>query len=355
MRHKLSLDVNYVSDWTEQDAFRELFQNAIDWGNWSSSIEDGKLCIISHNAVLETKTILLGSTTKKNQNKLGQYGEGFKLAMLVLTRLGYKCKIGTGNEVWFPKLINSRTYKTQQLVFDTEKNQIEQDQSVYFEVEGLTEEDIRGIYDRNLHLNAEIAWECTSKGIIIPGRPGDIFIGGLWVCNLPEFKYGYNFKPEYISLDRDRRLVRAFDVSWLTCQMWSETSRYEIVNGLIKEDAPDTKYLDSFIYSTNEGLADQAAKTFLCEHGNNAIAVSSQSELKEAQEVQHQKIVLVKPIEKQLLHRSSLYIEPKPPVVIKTPREELLDFKTEHTDSLSSLQNLQLDALIEKASSWVKI
>ena len=88
-RHKMSLDANYVSDWTAQDAFRELFQNAIDWGNWSHSIKDGTLCIISHNANLSPSTLLLGSSSKKDGTTIGKWGEGYKLAMLVLVRLGY--------------------------------------------------------------------------------------------------------------------------------------------------------------------------------------------------------------------------------------------------------------------------
>lgn len=47
-RHKMSLDVGYVSDWGVSEALRELFQNAIDYGDWSYIIDGDHLSIMSH-------------------------------------------------------------------------------------------------------------------------------------------------------------------------------------------------------------------------------------------------------------------------------------------------------------------
>lgn len=348
----MSLDVNYVSDWGIQDAIRELFQNAIDYGNWDWDYIEGTLKIISKGASLPTASLLLGHS-RKNDGAIGKFGEGYKLAMLVLTRLGYVSYIHNRDEIWRPKLINSRTYKTQQLVFDTSFASTAD--NLVFCIEGLSESDFLIAKYRNLHLEPTIAWEGTSKGVILPDRPGAIFVGGLWVCDLEEFKYGYNFSPTCMTLDRDRRLVRAFDVSWLTCQMWAETHRFEEITSLIKEDAPDTKYLDSFLYNTKEGLADEAAKSFLVEHGENAIAVSSQHELKEAQEQQHENIVLVKPLERQLITRSVYYTPPPPPKPKKSPREYLIDYRESWKHEMSTSAYDQFNHIIEQAENWVKV
>lgn len=353
-RHKLSLDINYVSDWTAQDAIRELFQNAIDHGNWTHSIVNDKLTIISHNAELPKASLLLGHSRKKD-GSIGKFGEGYKLAMLVLTRLGYKCKIFTPTEVWIPKLIVSRTYKTKQLVFDTEQNNELTDQSLSFEVTGLSAEDIVEMKHRNLYLNICKALQSTSKGAILNNSPGNIYIGGLWVCNLKDFKYGYNFMPEVITIDRDRRIVRDFDVAWLTAQMWKETTEYDIVNKLIEEKAPDVKDLTYFSYNVEQGFIDKAAEAFIQAHGTDAIPVATQIELAKAQEEHYTNIVLVEPIQKDFIRRSSLYKIPPPPKPIKTPREVLLKFKIDYWPQMSEEVCEAFNHILEEAENWRKI
>ena len=113
-RHKMSLDIGYVSDWGVQEALRELFQNAIDNGIWEYRIYNSSIEIRSKNTALTTASLLLGHSCKSD-GAIGKFGEGYKLACLVLTRLSKQVIIDTANEVWRPKLINSRTYKTQLL------------------------------------------------------------------------------------------------------------------------------------------------------------------------------------------------------------------------------------------------
>lgn len=349
-RHRLSLAVDYVSTWGVQEALRELFQNALDWGDWSFIIDGDHLSIMSHGASLEPKTILLGNTTKKDDSsKIGVHGEGYKLAMLVLTRLGYSCEIHTGGEIWKPKLIESRTYKTKQLVFDTSPNYAVK-HSLSFEVGGLSEAVIAELNHQNLHITPTVAFYCHDKGIVVPDRPGDIFVNGLFVAHLEGYKYGYNLLPKYLNLDRDRRLVRDFDLQWITSQLWQESDDHELVLSMIKAELPDVKYLDSFMYNVKEGLADTAAKAFMTEHGEEAIPVSTQSELERAQEQGHDKIILIPTTERQLIHKSHYYVPPPPRIVKKTPREELLEFKLDWDMTPNMAESF--DILIEKASRW---
>lgn len=347
-RHKMSLSVEYVSDWGVQEALRELFQNSIDHGDWEYKLFKSRIELRSKNTSLDNATLLLGHS-RKSEGAIGKFGEGFKLACLVLTRLGKRVTIDTANEVWRPKLINSRTYKTQQLVFDTTSSLTKMSDLV-FTIEDLTELELEELKHLNLHVNVTAAYFCSDKGIVIEDRPGDIFVNGLFVAHMEGYKFGYNFKPQHLSLDRDRRLVRDFDVQWLTTQIWKDHENFDLILDMIKKELPDVKYLDSFIYSSKQGLADEAAKAFVTEHGAEAIPVTSQSDLRQAQEAGHEAIILVPDIQRQLIHRSTFYVPPAPKIIKKTPREELLEFKLDWDMTPNMAESF--DILIEKAERW---
>lgn len=353
-RHKMSLDIDYVKDWTVQDALRELFQNAIDHGKWKWEFKQGQrmLTITSMDAELSTSSLLLGHSRKKD-GAIGKFGEGYKLAMLVLCRLGHPCWISTGTELWQPKLINSRIYKTQQLVFDVRNEQPPID-DIQFIIHGIDNEIFNDLMDRNLHVREpSVGWQ-TRMGHILPeAYAGKVFVKGLWVCDIEGMKHGYDFKPEHITLDRDRRVVRDFDLQWRTCQMWQETEEFDYILELIKTEAPDVKYLDSFDYSHKQGLADKAADAFIDEHGQDAIPVTCQSDIERAKDEGHEKIVMVPQVTKQLLSRSGSWHYPAPRIVRKTPRELLLDYARKWRGlMIEGDMQTEFDELIEKAERW---
>lgn len=112
MIYDLSLSRDYVSNWGTQEAIRELLQNAID------SNSNGHEMYIDYNSNKELLTIgnkytsigseelILGNSSKRNDSsQIGCYGEGFKLALLVLLRNGYKvwinnCKKKMVTKIW---------------------------------------------------------------------------------------------------------------------------------------------------------------------------------------------------------------------------------------------------------------
>ena len=129
-RYELTIDPNYVQHWTIYDALREIFQNALDESSLYSdnamdvTREGDVLKISTKNASLAKSTLLIGNSSKRDDiSTIGQEGEGYKLASLVLIRSGHNIIIHnySEKELWTPKIINSRRFGSKLLVVDTEK------------------------------------------------------------------------------------------------------------------------------------------------------------------------------------------------------------------------------------------
>ena len=92
---ELTIAPNYVPSWGIVEAIRELFQNALDQQeqypdnemDWSYDEDEQKITISNKTSTLTAQTLLLGATSKAGDvSTIGQFGEGYKIATLVLLR-----------------------------------------------------------------------------------------------------------------------------------------------------------------------------------------------------------------------------------------------------------------------------
>jgi hypothetical protein len=288
--YELSLSTNYVASWTLTDAIREIFQNALDAEvehssqkmSFNYNEESNVLEVTTQNASLEPDTLLLGVSSKAdNSNTIGKFAEGYKLAALVITRLGKELTIYNNKrkELWCPKLVDSKKYTRPILVFYVSKVQTK-DTSLVFKVSGITPTEWQDVIKHNLHCQGAIENVIsTEKGKILLDKEfkGRIFVNGLWVCDFPEYDFGYDIKPAYLSLDRDRRLVSDFDLQWLASQMWCASNDVRLID-LAEKNSLDVRYLSSHSYSILPSIAEKAFTEFLLKYGPKAIPVSTQEE-----------------------------------------------------------------------------
>ena len=298
-RFELSLSVDYVSSWGVVEAIRELFQNAIDQESTDPKntmffdYQSEELQIGNKTSSLEISSLLLGESTKRDDAKtIGQFGEGYKLAMLVLTRLGKEVTIYNygAREIWHPKLIQSRRYNRQILVVDVEappfwKNT--PDNNLTFRVSGISQGEMNTIKGYNLHLQTIDDEDCIDtkygKILLLSEHKGMIFVNGLWVTNNRDLEFGYDIYSEYIQLDRDRRNVADIDLKWQTSKMWLQ-SEDERLPDLIKRSVPDLAYMQYNLSGSEfEGrLASTTYAEFQKEYGQNALPVTNQQDLESA-------------------------------------------------------------------------
>ncbi|PHR92006.1 MAG: hypothetical protein COA69_09580 [Robiginitomaculum sp.] len=268
MQIELSLSTDYVSHWGLWEALRELYQNAMDEELWEIRHDSESLRIITKGGQLARESLLLGASTKSGDSgKRGQYGEGYKLALLVLCRLGHAVTIRTGGEVWTPRLVDSETFGARVLAIDIQPDDVKTD-GVTICVEGVTEEQFLEC-ETNL---------CMDFGVLSdPGQVGRIYVGSLYVCTMPDFKRGYSFKVGEIELDRDRQMVKQLDLSWATSKLWANEEQDESAIGLMEEEAPDTQYISHLAYSHSPAVK-HLDRTFPVD----VVPVSTQEEIQEA-------------------------------------------------------------------------
>ena len=132
-KYELTIDTNYVKNWDIGEAIRELFQNSLDEQEenpdnvayFHYSNIDNRLTIGNKLSTLNVETLLLGVSSKSDsENTVGQFGEGYKIATMVLLRTGHNVTFYNygAKEVWHTKLKKSRRYGGRLVpVFDVDK------------------------------------------------------------------------------------------------------------------------------------------------------------------------------------------------------------------------------------------
>lgn len=289
---ELTIAPNYVPTWTIVDAIRELFQNALDQekqhpdnkASWAYNAANDTLTISNATSKLTAGSLLLGHTTKDgDKDTIGQFGEGYKIATLVLLRNNKQVTFYNygAREIWRPRFVKSRRFGTDILTFFIEKPKIWESvpsADLIIEINGITtQEYLEQIVPSNLHLryDYETLYE-TQYGNVI-NLPGKVFVNGLFVCDYKPYEYGYNFKPEHIKLDRDRKMVSDFDLRWMASKMWSGCADQDQVMKLVTNDAADVAYLRHV--TSNYKWNDAALAHFKSVYGPEALPVKDQDGL----------------------------------------------------------------------------
>jgi hypothetical protein len=344
--HTLTMSPDYVGDWGFWQACREILQNSIDQCRESFQsdmvfdydVDRKQLRIGATKCRITPKTLLLGNTTKRgNRDRLGEHGEGYKLAMLVLLRNSYSVEISNGSEVWLPRLEHSPEFDEHVLRVDRVSANGNEFDGVVFTIRDVNQDKFGEV--------------CANY---LPGHDGDrileedfqrgrIFVGGLFVCDVKGLSYGYDFRPGRLKMDRDRQLLDSFDVMRKSAALWSEigdTSR--LYKETVERETKDTElvwgYLDA---DQQQHFTDRFVKD---NPGKTPVACT-----KDAEHYKCGPLVIVNSQLAALLHRMKKFVTYQPE---GAPSVQLEAFAEKYRWHLGEQGRRDLDDLIKASVNW---
>lgn len=298
--YELTLTPNYVSDWEFNDAIRELIQNGTDQeilqpnNKFTMTYNEDKKELVLHNETskLHINTLLLGRSSKSNnEDTVGKFGEGYKIAALVLNRLGKTFTIYNNekNEIWTSRFKNSDKWLEKILAFYVTKNFCE-NKGLDIIIGNVSFEEYDQLYEVWLGMDGNDGYTkiTTSYGEILTDDylEGKVFVNGLSVYYDHGLHYGYNFKPQYISLERDRKTCSTWDIESITSKMIAEAMLngdldMEEVEQLINNNESDIRHYSYTTYSSDtQKVVEKLIESFDRQHQNPfSIPVNSQSQI----------------------------------------------------------------------------
>lgn len=272
----LSISPDYVCSWKLWEAFRELMQNAQDAEKEGHALSvtyvDNILSISNEGASLSLSSLVLGNSVKEAEDAIGKYGEGYKLALVVLLRLGYDVTIYNGDEIWKPRFSYSELYESEVLSFIIGEGGAYN--GVTFEIMGVSVTDLNLLRSKSLVLDRLLGSRMgktveSEYGVVLldPSYSGMFFVEGLFIQQDTNFKYGYSFNSSVVQLDRDRRAINYYDLLDLTVDVLvSQDKDFSIVETSLVNNYKDTYSLTNFYRDVSNEFASGYAKHFIEKH-----------------------------------------------------------------------------------------
>ncbi len=369
--YELTLTPNYVSDWTFNDAIRELIQNGIDQEVLDKekhfSIEyDRKRQVVqlkNRKSALKINTLLLGRSSKAgNDDTVGQFGEGYKIAALVLNRIGKTFTVlnNEKNEVWESRFKNSEKWFEKILAFYIGKRKTE-DTGLCIEVGNVSWSEYSDLSDVWIGM-CDFDYEKveTKYGEILTDEEfaGQVFVNGLFVdCN-SDLQYGYNFKPKYINLERDRKTCDTWNVEDITSKMIAEGMvnggiPIEIVRQMVESNKDDVYHLEFNTYIGDvKKVQEMLVESFDKQNPQPySIPVGSQDEIKKVKAYGGNPVVVPSKVASLLKNETEKRFEE----LVKIPcgtgmtlKDRFLRWYDAYSEKLSDVVKKELKSLIDE-------
>ncbi|MEM5870855.1 MAG: hypothetical protein QXX04_00595 [Candidatus Aenigmatarchaeota archaeon] len=229
IHYPINID-GYRNYWGLWEMLREFISNAIDAenGNWENihlEVLPGKIVIHNKSRLIDIRDFYFGYSSQgkgfNNNEYIGRFNEGMKLAIAIALRIGYELEIFSGSYRIKPEIENKNGLRTFKIYVYKNENEIE---GTRVEIKGknIDEVEVKNLLKNNIiwPKDNRIVYEVLkdkSDGIFnydmqIIKSYGKVFIGGMFVSKIENLAWGYNFNPSLVRLSEGRNLLNEEDV-----------------------------------------------------------------------------------------------------------------------------------------------
>ncbi len=243
-----NITADYCPNWTSVDAIREMVQNAVDSGlEFSCTVDGGIVEVRTKGTALPPQALAIGYSDKACGD-IGGFGEGFKLGMLVLTRLGYCPRIHSDGTVIEGGFSYNEGTESETFSLSVITKEVGSCDLVFScSAVGINIEELK----HKVSYFREVPLPSSDEVEVIDDDRGDIFVGGLYVCTINRFACSYNIPPHLVKLGRDRDMLG--DIKPLLAEHYANNMSSKVL-GLILKDAEEVSSID--LYLNKEGRAN---------------------------------------------------------------------------------------------------
>jgi len=233
---------HYVKNWDVVRGIREIIQNYLDTKNEFRCkgyiyYKDGEAMVKDFGPGLELKHLALG-VSEKSLDAIGKYGEGLKLALLVLAREHRKVEIWSNGTIICPDIEHSDLYGTEVMVFNIQPMQpchakTHQGTTIRFQCSKDELEAAKSYFQCFLSEKSGFKWVEKDR-ISLPG--GYIYINGARVGKISDALFSYHlYEKETGDIgNRDREVIDQEKVEPYIRKILAETSSLTVTRKVIK-------------------------------------------------------------------------------------------------------------------------
>jgi hypothetical protein len=222
------MTLDYVNHWGPWEVVREVATNALDVDpNFSLGLNgDGALVVKSQGGDLAIRHLLFGVSEKTSESAIGEFGEGLKLALLVLTRMGLQAHIYSGGRHIWNELCELEGERVFKLVWKDNPN--------------ATGQTVVGIP----------SWphEIFEERFVRPGDPRivhadqfgryaleeespSLYVKGVWVQGAKSYgaHYAFGYNLVDVKMNRDRGVIDAWKSNQEIGKIWASVTDQELL------------------------------------------------------------------------------------------------------------------------------
>lgn len=254
-----TISPNYCPAWVVKEALRELIQEGLDVRTtYGCDLEirydhDDRCLVIEDNGPgFPLSCLVMGMSNKRdNPDTIGQFGEGMKLACLVLARLGRRVEISTRDFTIRPVITVNPAFNCDVLAFEVSRGTCRDGTTIRA---GVTAEEAAEAMDLFLSLTASNRFYVPVDGgtrpatsddeIFLPG--GYVFVQGVAVTvpnHDTDLLFSYNLKAKDIQ-SRDRWAVDIKHLSSLIADCWRQCSNSHLITLFLSAVRDNKPYLE---------------------------------------------------------------------------------------------------------------